>query len=184
MNRLYVLPVFLLCISCISFKGELKGLYSYYKKTNELYPDLLVKPDANDLVCGIAVTEKPQVYIVNGNQIRNCMVQSEHAILYFWSPLCSGEFCYAVNVVQRECNKRNIDLYIVSEYYDGNTMQETYNIGHPIFAIDTEYYRSGLCDRYVPKFMADLTGTAVRNIRFIEFKNSTVTRKFDRLEDL
>ena len=159
-------------------------MYSYYDKTNKQFPELLVSTKASEPVCNIAVTSTPKIFIVNGKQIRDCMTKSNHAVFYFWKPLCTSELCYAVDVVQRECSKKNIDLYIVAEYYDGKTMQKRYTIDHPIFGIDTKYYRSSFCDTYVPRFIEDITGAPIRNIKFVEFKNGSIGRKFERLEDL
>lgn len=176
--------VLFFCCSCIGISGELKGLYSYQNKTNKLYPGLLViqQPDAQ--LCTISKTDIPQIIISNGKQLRECMMRSERAVLYVWQPLCSSEFCYAINVVQRECNKKNIDLYIVAEYYDGPTMNQDYQIERPLFGIDIDFYRSSLCDVYIPKFMNDLIGRSDRDNKFVEFRNGSYTRTFDRLEQL
>lgn len=183
MNKIWYFLLLLMLGSCIKIKGELKGLYSYFDKTDKLYPGLLAKPSGNP-VCSLIQAETPKVYIINGKQIHDCLARSENAALYFWQPLCHGEFCYAIDVVQRECNKKNLDLYIVSEYYDGESMNRQYTITHPIFGIDIKYYGSSLCDNYVPKFMEDVTGKKIRNVKFIVFKNGSVQRIFNRIEEL
>ncbi len=184
MKKIGVFLILLLSCSCITIKGELKGLYSYFNKTDKLYPGLLVRSSVALPVCDNLKNATPKIIIVNGNQLRKCLTQSTHAVLYVWQPLCSSELCYAINVVQRECTKKNIDLYIVSEYYDGPSMQQDYKIDRPIFGVDVDYYQSSLCDVYIPKFMRDITGTAARNNKFIEFKNGLLQRTFDRIEAL
>lgn len=176
--------VLFFCCSCVSVTAELKGLYSYQNKTNRVYPGLLKRQPLDAPLCTISKTAAPQVIISNGKQLRECLLRSERAVLYIWKPLCKSEFCYAINVVQRECSKKKIDLYIVAEYYDGPTMNQDYQIDRPLFGVDVDYYRSSLCDVYIPKFMNDLIGTSERENIFVEFRNGAYTRTFDRLEQL
>lgn len=183
MKKIGILLLLSFC-SCITIKGQLKGLYSYFDKTNRLYPGLLLNPGSETLVCGIEPTEQPKIVIVNGKQIKDCIAQSENAVFYFWSPLCTSEYCYAVDVVQRECTKKKLDLYVVAEYYDGNKMNMNYKTDHPIFGIDTKYYDSSVCDNYVPKFLKDLTGDKMRNVKFLKFKNGSIIHTFYRIEEL
>ena len=184
MKKIVPLLLVLFCFSCVTFNAEFKGLYGYQDKTNKLYPGLLVRPNTDVQICNISKTDKPEVIISNGKQLRECMLRSERAVLYVWNPLCSSKLCYAINVVQRECSKKKIDLYIVAEYYDGPTMNQDYQIERPLFGIDVDFYQSSFCDKYIPKFMNDLIGTPSRDNKFIEFRNGSYTRTFDRLEEL
>lgn len=182
-HHVFYLPIVIL-FSCIKIQGELKGLYSYYDKTDKMYPGLLIKPLAGVSLCAVPSTKNSKVIIANGAQLKTCVENYKHAVVYVWSPLCSGAQCYAINVVQRQCNSKGLELFIVAEYYDGKSMEADYETDHPIFGIDTQFYRTSLTKRYLSKFFYDLTGEKNEHMRFIHFKNGKVVRAHLKLEDL
>lgn len=181
----YYIPLLsLLLTSCISINGDFKGLYSYYNQTKKDYPQLLVKPPAGTSLCAIPKTEIPKVIVVNGKDIKACMQSYENAVLYIMAPKCHGIYCYSPTVLQRKCNERGIELFIVSEYYDGETMTRDYTLNRQIFGIDIDYYHASLVDAYIPKFIEDITDIKERNIKFIQFKDGHFKRMFKDLKDL
>ncbi|HMI06076.1 MAG TPA: hypothetical protein VK528_00915 [Flavobacterium sp.] len=180
------LPCFasLILCSCITIKGDFKGLYGYYDKTNKDFPGLLVKPSLETPLCNITKTETPRIIVANGTQIKACLEQYDNSVLFIWSSKCHGIYCYALNAVQRECKAKGIELFVAAEYYDGESMIQDYNIDRPIFGIDTEYYNTSLTDKYMKAFFWDITGKEERNMKFIQFKNGQFERMCMRLEDL
>ena len=67
-----------------------------------------------------------------------------------------SKVCIPLNVIQEICNKKNIQLYIVAEYYDLELMNKEYNISSPILGIDTDYYKTNLTSKYVKNFIKDI----------------------------
>jgi hypothetical protein len=51
---------------------------------------------------------------------------------------------------------RDIELFVVAEYYDTQKMDMLYKISKPLVGIDTEYYGTNLTSKYLNKFIADL----------------------------
>ena len=69
--------------------------------------------------------------------------------------------------MQSTCDLKNIELYIVAEYYDSEKMKIKYNIKRPIIGIDTEYYKTSLTSKYVNRFLNDIDS----NIKWNDFSN-------------
>ena len=170
--------------ACIGIKGELKGLYSFYAKTDKKFPGLVTKPTAGIPVCAIPRTELQKVIVTNGKDIKACMEQYQNSVLYLWSPKCHGTLCYSPMALQRICKEKGIELFIAAEYYDGEMMSKDYTLVHPIIGIDTEYYNTSLTRNYVSKFIWDLTGQKFDNLKFIQFKNGHFERMFSSSKQL
>lgn len=175
---------FLSLASCISIKGELKGLYSYYDKTEKEFPGLVTNPVPGIPVCEIPRTELQKVIVSNGKDIKKCMEQYPNSMLYIWSPRCHGSSCYSPMALQRICKEKGIELFIAAEYYDGELMEKDYSLDHPIIGIDTKYYNSSLTSNYLTKFVWDLTGQKATNLRFILFKKGHFERMCKSSKDL
>ncbi|MVO09157.1 hypothetical protein GOQ30_08280 [Flavobacterium sp. TP390] len=78
----------------------------------------------------------------------------------------------------------NLDLYIVAEYYDVELMDNDYNLNNPIFGIDTEFYKTNLTDKYLKKFIVDLTDQYSFYDRFYLFENGEYKSMFKSIENL
>lgn len=170
----------ILCQSCISINinGSFRGLYSYYKKTKEENPTLLIRPEANSSVCTLTNSSSPNVYMINGKSLKECISQEQDAIVYIWDINCGSKYCYTPEIVQIACEDKNISLYIVAEYYDSEPMMINYNTEKPIFGIDTEYYKSNLTHKYLSKFIDDLTGQKETTYGFFHFKDGNFVKRF------
>jgi hypothetical protein len=162
----------LLFSSCglIHFEPTINGLYSRYDKTNEAYPGLLVKTDTTTTVCNLQYTEEPKVYVVNGLQLKECLSNHDDAIVYIWDAHCTSKECYSPSLLQKYCDKKNVELYVVTEYYDGADLVQFYEINRPIFGIDTKYYKADFIEKYVARFEADLNAEDKETGRMLYFK--------------
>lgn len=184
MNRyLYILIINLGIFNSCAINGNLGGLYSNYDKTKAKNPNLIIKPQTL-AVCDLKYTDTPQVYMINGSTLRQCLKNFDAVILYRWSPRCKGEFCYSLNALQKECNNKNIELFIIAEYYDLELMTLTYNLKRPVLGIDTEYYKTNLTKKYWPKFLYDVTSHEQIEERFIYLQKGVVMKSFDSLDEL
>jgi hypothetical protein len=141
-----------------SIQGSFRGLYSYYNKTKKENPNLLSHLNASDAVCDLTEKSTPQVYVINGIALKKCLSGLENALVYVWKPNCKSALCYPIEVIQQKCGTKNIDLFIVAEYYDAAQMNHAYDLSRPIFGIDTKFYGSNLTNKYLSRFIRDLTG--------------------------
>lgn len=170
-----ILPLLLLLFissSCIRIATpEIVGFVSKYKKTDREYPGLLVRTNPTESVCNITVKDTPQVYIINAKQINNCLNKYQKSIVYIWDPHCTAESCISPTLLQSYCDLENIELFVVIEYYDGAELSQYYDLKHPIFGIDTQYYKTDFTDRYRKLFEKDLCGQNNSYSRMIYFEN-------------
>jgi hypothetical protein len=180
----------LVIISCVTIftsctiKGSLKGLYSYYKSTKAADPKLFIKAKADSLCYYTNENPNSKIVIVNGKDLKRCINQKEKALIYVWGPKCTSKVCFPVEVVQSYCNSKNIDLFVVAEYYDLEQMQITHDIKRPIFGIDTEYYKTSLTDKYVSLFSKDIGIMDNTYNRYYYFKDGVFLNSYESIYDL
>lgn len=168
-----------MCTAC-SINGTFQGLYSYYNITKSESSNLLIKLPKSISICKIKNNESVKVYLVNGKELKECINNLENALVYIWSPKCTGRFCYSIELIQ----KNDIDLFIVSEYYDSRAMQKFYKIDKPLFGIDTEFYKSNLTSIYLKKFIEDLTNQEIPKVNFYKFKSGNLIKSFNSIDDV
>jgi hypothetical protein len=182
-SKITLLFALVLCASC-SIGGKLGGLYGYYNSTQRDFPGLLVHPGSAEAVCQHYETPPSKVYVVNGHDLKRCLLENEYALVYLWQPNCSSEFCYPLERVQERCRDQDIELFIVAEYYDGAKMSAQYDIARPILGIDLKYYQSNLTKRYLPRFMRDLTGSSRSELSLHLFKNGLLQKRTRSLAEI
>lgn len=183
-KKYYFIFFIFIAVSLNSCKinGGLQGLYSYYNKVRKIDPDLFVKLDE---VSNLKRQEQPKVYLVNGNDIYKCIVNNKKSLVYCWGPKCSSKICVPLNLLQNICDKNDIELFVVAEYYDYKLMTLAYDIERPIFGIDTEYYKTNLTSKYVSGFVSDLTSLDMESIpRFLYFENGAYVGGYRSIDDL
>lgn len=174
--------LFLLILNSCKINGSFQGLYSYYKVTKKTNPELFV---TDGIHCELKNVGIPKVYLTNGFQLKKCINTAEYAVVYLWSPKCTSIQCIPLEIIASKCKNEQIQLSIVAQYYDADTMSKTYNIEEPIFGIDTKYYRSNLTPIYLKKFIADLTSkTNPENKKFLLFKKGQFINSFDSFDTL
>lgn len=171
------------CSAC-SIKGSFQGLYSYYSKAKSQNSQLLVKPDIGKSICEIKKSDTPEVYVINGINLKECIKKTDKAIVYLWPPKCKGRFCYSLNSIQQKCDTKKVALFIVAEYYDSELMQVNYKVSRPIFGIDVEYYQSNKTSKYLSKFIYDLTLKSDLVGRLIYFEDGLFKKSFEPIEEI
>lgn len=185
MRNLILLSTILFLFCSCAIKGDFKGLYSYYEKTQTEMPHLFKKVSESETICNLKNENESKVYIVNGQKIRQCLKSYENAIVYIWRPRCTSEICYPLSIIQKKCNERGIPLFIIAEYYDGELMNESYMIEKPIFGIDVNYYKTGLTAKYKKLFLKDLIGNEETvNGHFLKFNYGNFESGFDKLNSI
>jgi hypothetical protein len=172
--------------SC-AIKVSFKGLYSYYERTKKESPNLLHKVNNPETICNIKTRElNPKILVINGTQLKNCIDKNRKTLIYIWGPKCRSQMCSPPEIAQSTCDINNIELYIVSEYYDSEKMNENYNISRYIFGIDTLYYKTSLTTKYVSLFLLDL-GVVLKKDdynRFLYFENGKFIKSYESVYDI
>lgn len=151
---IYVFTI--LMLSGCSIKGSFQGLYSYQDKTTKIAPYLIQKPTIS--VCNLTQPDTPVIYTINGNELKRCIEPLEKSLVYIWRPKCSSDICISPKIIQTFCQTNSIELFIVAEYYDYETMRLNHPIKRPIFGVDCKYYSSHLTKKYMSMFLTDLLG--------------------------
>jgi len=157
-SGIVIIAISFLISSCglVQISGNsIQGLYSRYQATNAAYPGLLVKADST-VICELEYPASPKVYLVNGQQMKECVAHYDDAIVYIWDPHCTSDQCYSPSLLQKYCDEKNVELFVVAEYYDGAELVQYYEINRPLFGIDTKYYKTDIVELYAAKFQRDL----------------------------
>lgn len=166
---------------CCSIKGTLKGLHSNFNQTKTVNPGLFIYPDKE--VCSLLNNNEKKVYIVNGTQIKDCIMGSEKSVIYVWAPNCKSSLCLTLKTVCQKSKTLDVKLFIVAEYYDNEMMILNHDISAPLFAIDTKYYKTEMTTKYLKRFLMDIDSIKYTN-RYIYFENGEYRRSFNSLDSL
>ncbi len=109
---------------------------------------------------------------INGLQLKDCLAQTDSALVYSWVPHCSGKNCVPLNVCQAYAERHNLTLYVVAQEYDMDMMKAQNHGEKPLFMIDHKYYDANKRSTYTKKFNKDLLGDAAKDkdLRYALFK--------------
>jgi hypothetical protein len=168
----------LLLCSCI--KIAVKGTKSNYKS---LSPEQIIR-SSEKIICEQENPKTASVFIINGNQLSECLKKTPKALVYIWSPRCKGSFCYSPSYLQTFCNDNKIDFFFVIEYIDPKFIENQYGLNRPIFGIDTTYYKTDKVDRYKHKFYQDLSGQKKITNRILYFEDGKFIKSISNIDDL
>ncbi len=154
-------PIFFLLVIGLSFiiascriDGTLLGMYSYSDKTAKEHPGFIQRPDMP--MCKINGEDTSVVYAVNGKEVKNCITNFDNSLVYIWRARCHSSICISPAYLQRMCDEKGIELFVVAEYYDYPFMTLDYSLKRPIFGVDCDYYRTDRTKKYMKKFLSDL----------------------------
>lgn len=178
---IYIVSFFL--FSSCAIRINLKGLYGYYQKTKTESPHLLYKvTDLDSVSKNKRDSLNTKVLVVNGKTLKKYFEKNKKALIFIWGPRCSSQICFPPEILQSTCDSKNIELYIVAEYYDSEKMKINYNIKRPILGIDTEYYKTNLTSKYVKRFLDDIDPNSKWNDssnRCLYFENGKFIKSYE-----
>jgi|GEM_PF-724728 hypothetical protein len=141
--------------------AQMVGLTSGYNQLSETEKaDVLF--NTKD-ICDMPNDHK--IVAINGKQLKECLAQTDSAMVYRWVPHCNGKACVPLNVCRAYAARHNLKLYIVAEEYDYESMQGQNSGDKPVFVIDHKHYKANLRSRYSKKFARDLMGDAISKDR-------------------
>jgi hypothetical protein len=153
MNLLKYLFLVILGLAGCQIYGDFKGLTSYRYEVDPHMESLSSQVDFN---CDQAYATNQRFSIINGLQLKQCISSNQQTLLYVWRPNCTTPACIDLNLLQAECKRMNITLYVVAEYYDLKQFTIRYNLEKPIIGIDTYHYQTNFTSKYVKLFLRDV----------------------------
>ena len=158
----------------------MQGLFNYQNKIRNSNPELFKSDSQTTENC--TFTYSKQIELINGKTPKRCL--ESKSLVYIWKPNCHGKFCYSLNIILEICNEKEIELYIVAEYYDAEKLSLGYKIDKNIFGTDTRYYKSNRTKVYLSKFLNDLSSNEVGIGNFLYFKNKKLSRSFNAIDSI
>ncbi len=169
--------------SSCTINGSLQGLRSYYPESVLTNPDLFIHLKKDGLICRTPPDLKNKVVIASAGNLKDCL-QSDSSIVYIWGAKCKSSVCKSLNESQEMANQAEANLFVVAEYYDAELMNLNYQISYPIMGIDTEYYKSEWTQKYLSRFLTDLTEERANHDggRFLVFVNGEMTGRYKSME--
>ena len=90
-------------------------------------------------------------------------------------------------MLQRKCNDKQIELYIVAETFDVKMIQQKHKITRILFGINTDYYKTNLTPLYLPKFIKEMEKANKKDNtynRLFYFKKGQFIKSVFVIEDL
>lgn len=150
-----VLLSFNLLSGCVI--GNMTGLKSGYKKLSADEKLKIVNLEGDVSIEKLVISDT--IYNISSKEIENYLntMQGE-LVIYLWSPNCSSSYCYPLEYIHEICLQRNQKLIIIIEYYDMSQIesQKLDKLDFPLFSINSKFYGTDFCNRYVNLFFADL----------------------------
>ena len=172
--------IFVILTSC-SIHGSFQGLFGYYHKTKKSGLEMVKLREGE--VCAPS-NDSAKVVIMNGLQLGNCLMSKEKSLIYIWAPNCHGRHCYSLDHLQKLCNNKHVELYVVAEYYDYTKMNSDHYAENKIIGIDTKYYRTNLTEKYLEYFIKDLLNGKDIKGTFYLFDSGKFVEAFMTLDDI
>lgn len=165
-----LLFIFLIINSCIQFQGSFEGFGSGYDKYKDSLDIVFV--EKNELLDNL---NPEYIYAVNGLIFKEHLKQIDNSLIYFWSPNCSSDVCLPIQSVQMYCDKNNLELFVLSEFYTDQTSDFIGLSKNPFFSVNHLYYKANYVNKYQKLFKKDLIGFKPKDSlswhRYLFFKN-------------
>ncbi|MBO7445598.1 MAG: hypothetical protein J6T86_04235 [Bacteroidales bacterium] len=134
-------------------------------------------PDQND----------GRIMAVTAKQLSALLTRTENALLYLWSPHCSSSVCIPLSTIQDDCDKANLQLYVLTEYYTDAFMQNDF-LTHPMLSVDELHYKTSYCNSYMKRFLSELIPNdkkeSVSHHRFLLFSKGRLVESYEKMEDI
>ena len=184
MKKIFILFFIIQTIISCKINGNLKGLLSNYNNSNSEKPEIFYHSKQNEDISNIKLVSPAKIIIINGKQIKKQIENYQKTLIYIWRPNCRGILCIPPELIQKNCDLKKIELFIVSEYYDNKQMEINYNLKNPIYGIDVDYYNSNITTNYIAKFKFDLSIYAKTNNRYLYFEKGNYIKSYENFNDI
>jgi len=96
------------------------------------------------------------IYELTGFQLMKDLVRNEKSLVYIFANNCNSKNCLPLKSVIKYAAQNKQKLYLVMDGYTHLEQTVKQNISVPIFAINSDYYKSKLSSIYNKKFEIDI----------------------------
>lgn len=150
-----VIFILLFFYGCIIIVPNFAGFNSGYKRLNDNDKSLI--RTTNKAISELE-NKDTIIYLITGKQLYNFIQTNKNVLVYIWRPNCSSSKCYSIKLLHDYCKKRNIKLIIIVEYFSIEIIKKQYSTEFemPIFSVNTNYYKTNYCDKYIRLFLKDM----------------------------
>ena len=180
-SLLYVL-VAVIFQSCAIFHTP--GFNSGYKR---------LTAEEQDKICFVSSVEEipnqndGRIMAVTADQLSALLKKHENTLLYLWSPHCSSSVCIPLSTIQDHCDKANLQLYVLTEYYTDALLQNDY-LSNPMLSVNEFHHKTSYCNSYMKRFLSELIPDDqkenVSNNRFLLFSKGRLVESYEKMEDI
>ena len=186
---IFIFCLYLTINSCglIAINGSFQGLYSYYKKTKIEKPNLFVRYNDSIKRQELNKSFDSTIVLITGVELNKLLKTVNNAVVYMWSPNCKSRFCQSLEILQRKCNEKQIELFVVVETFDINMLEQKHKTVKTLYGINTQYYKTNFTAWYRPKFIKDLQETKEKENTFnrlFYFKNGQFIKSVLEIKEL
>lgn len=159
-------------------------IYGDYVESQRLTPQAFIEYDGSQ--CPDGNLDSHQLYLMTGEQLRDCMKEDSVSILYLWSFGCSSPDCVSPELVQSFSDRYNAELYVLSLRYKVAYLSSNISIELPLFAINTRYYATEIESRYQKLFFRDLLARKTDRPQglYYVFRHGQFDQAFHSLDEL
>lgn len=162
--------------SCVEFNGSGYSKLSNEEKEHVKSCDLPLDSIVND----------GNLYMVDTKKVLECLQSKRRVILYEYLPFCSGNSGIHPQIVKNVCNKKHIDLIVISSTYDG-ILPILDNVNFPIYVIDKKQYKTDNYQVYSEQFYSTLTNCDSANRKSCSyhlFEKGEYINSYQEIEDV
>ena len=128
-----------------------------------------------------------RIMAITANQLTEMLNNNEKTLLYLWSPHCSSNVCVSLKNIQDFCDKANIHLYVLTEYYTDAFLQNKL-LSNPMLSVNEFYYKTSYCNLYMKRFLSELMPKerkqSVSYNRFLLFLNGQYSQSYEKIEEI
>ena len=155
MNMIKKLSFYLILIITMSscFITNTPGFYNGYKNLSENEKSQIIFVNKDSSICDL---NERKIYSINASQLKECLSKNDTSIVYKWGAKCSSKNCVLIEYLQRYCDKKGYNLYVVADYYHMEEMKIQNVARYPIFIANHIYYNKYYANSLNKKFIKDL----------------------------
>ena len=128
-----------------------------------------------------------RIMAITANQLTEMLNNNDKTLLYLWSPHCSSNVCVSLKNIQDFCDKANIHLYVLTEYYTDAFLQNKL-LSNPMLSVNEFYYKTSYCNLYMKRFLSELIPEerkqSVSYNRFLLFLNGQYSQSYEKIEEI
>lgn len=128
-----------------------------------------------------------RIVAVTSSHMSDLLRKKGNVLLYLWSPHCSSDVCVSLKTIQDFCNKANLNLYVLTEYYTDAFLHNSC-LSNPLLSINEVHYKTHYCNLYLKKFMSELLPKhKVRETlvnRIFLFSNGEFVQSYEKIDNV